>query len=173
MGHSRPLVLLITALAVAAAGSSPARGQCRLCATPVTSVGGDANSRSISLEVETRIDFDRVIVAGIGEASATLRPDGSAYAPLGIVVSPRARVGTIVVHGEPGRAVRVDLPSRILLSSAEGGEILFEDVVSDLPGTPRLDSAGRLSFRIGGKLHVRGDADGQFRGDLPITVEYL
>jgi hypothetical protein len=38
---------------------------------------------------------------------------------------------------------------------------------------PRLDSAGNLSFRFGGRLLVTGNADGQFRGDLPITVEYL
>ena len=53
-----------------------------------------------------------------------------------------------------------------------GGEILLEEVTSDLPAAPRLDGAGRLSFRIGGRLHVRGDAEGQYRGDLPVLVEY-
>ena len=45
--------------------------------------------------------------------------------------------------------------------------------MTDLPAAPRLDSAGSLSFRFGGRLVVNGDADGQYRGDLPITVEYL
>ena len=45
-------------------------------------------------------------------------------------------------------------------------------MVSDLPSLPRLDSAGNLSFRFGGRLRITGDADGQYRGDLPITVEY-
>jgi hypothetical protein len=53
-----------------------------------------------------------------------------------------------------------------------GGQISFDDVVSDLPSIPHLDSGGTLSFRFGGRLTVTGDADGEYRGDLPITVEY-
>ena len=37
---------------------------------------------------------------------------------------------------------------------------------------PQLDAAGNLTFRFGGRLRVSGDADGDYRGDLPITVEY-
>ena len=82
-------------------------------------------------------------------------------------------VGSAVVRGEPGRAVRVDLPRHIVLRSFSGGEIIFEEMVSDLPSLPRLDSAGRLEFRFGGRLRIRGDAEGEYHGDLPITVEYL
>jgi hypothetical protein len=82
-------------------------------------------------------------------------------------------VGTVLVHGVAGRAVRVDLPHRVELYSISGGRITLDDVISDLPRSPRLDSAGNLSFRFGGRLVVSGDADGQYRGDLPITVEYL
>ena len=81
-------------------------------------------------------------------------------------------VGSASVHGEPGRAVRVELPNRIDLYSVDGGRITFDDVASDLPSLPRLDSAGNLSFRFGGRLTITGDAEGQYRGDLPITVEY-
>lgn len=169
----KSLALVLTAAAAWLVGWQPAGAQCRLCSTPTTVAGAEDNGQSIRLEVETRIDFDRVLVNGTGEAIATLRPDGSAIANLGVVVSPRASVGTIRVRGEPGRPVRVELPSRISLRSLEGGEILFEDVTSDLPALPRLDSTGSLSFRLGGKLRVRGDADGEFRGDLPVTVEYL
>jgi len=45
-------------------------------------------------------------------------------------------------------------------------------VVSDLPAIPHLDSAGNLSFRFGGRVRITGDADGAYRGELPITVEY-
>jgi hypothetical protein len=82
-------------------------------------------------------------------------------------------VGTVLVHGDPGRSVRVDLPRRIELYSIGGGRMTLDDVGSDLSATPRLDAAGNLSFRFGGRLLVSGDADGQYRGDLPITVEYL
>jgi len=69
--------------------------------------------------------------------------------------------------------LRVELPHRIELYSLSGGRIMLDQVVTDLPAMPRLDSAGNLSFRFGGRLVVTGEADGQFRGDLPITVEYL
>jgi hypothetical protein len=81
-------------------------------------------------------------------------------------------VGTVLVHGEAGRSIRVDLPHRIQLYSIGGGRIILDDIASDLPSLPRLDSAGNLTFRFGGRLMVSGDSDGQYRGDLPITVEY-
>ena len=74
-----------------------------------------------------------------------------------------------------GKALwKVELgPEKITLATLSGGRITLDDVTSDLPGAPRLDSAGNLSFRFGGRLVVSGDADGQYRGELPITVEYL
>ena len=173
MGGFKSLSFALLAGAACLACWRPAAAQCRLCDTPSTAVGSDENGQSIRLEVESRIDFDRLIVTGTGDAIATLRPDGSAVGDVGVVVSPRASEGTIMVHGEPGRAVRVELPSRIVLTSMQGGQIVLEEVVSDLPSLPRLDSTGSLSFRLGGRLRVRGDSDGEFRGDLPITVEYL
>jgi hypothetical protein len=82
-------------------------------------------------------------------------------------------VGQASVRGEPGRTVRIELPSRIALYSLSGGRIAIDDIVSDLPPMPRLDASGRLSFRFGGRLNVTGDSEGQYRGDVPITVEYL
>jgi hypothetical protein len=81
-------------------------------------------------------------------------------------------VGSILVHGNPNRAVRVDLPRRIELFSVGGGRITLDDVTTDLSAAPRLDAAGNLSFRFGGRLIISGDTDGPYRGDLPITVEY-
>ena len=65
------------------------------------------------------------------------------------------------------------MPRRITLYSLSGGEMIFDNVETDLPSLPRLDSAGKLTFRFGGRLTVSGDADGDYRGDFPITVEYL
>lgn len=173
MGGSKPLVLSFVALAAAAVGVVPARGQCRLCDAPTTALTQSSSDQGIDLRIETSLDFGRLILSGAGQGAAVIRPDGSnasegALAP----VSPRAMVGSASVHGEPGRAVRVELPHRIDLYSVEGGRITFDDVASDLPSLPRLDSAGNLSFRFGGRLTITGDAEGQYRGDLPITVEY-
>lgn len=168
------IVVALVALGLGTAFSTPVAAQCRLCDQPSTQMPTESPDGDVELRVETGLDFDRMIFSGNGAGAATLRPDGSNGAD-GIVVSlgPRATVGTVLVHGQPGRALRVDVPQRIELYSLSGGRITLDQVATDLPPIPRLDSAGTLSFHFGGRLNVTGDADGQFRGDLPITVEYL
>lgn len=174
MGGHRILALMLAAGAAAAATTWPANAQCRLCDKPTTARDDSASGGNISLEIESGINFDRLVLLGQGSGAAVIRPDGSNIAEGAVAsVSGRAMVGSAVVRGEPGRAVRVDLPRRIDLYSVGGGRITFEDVTSDLPSLPRLDASGSLTFRFGGRITVTGDADGQFRGDLPITVEYL
>src|SRR3954453_4499318 len=167
------LMPLVLATAVALL-PSPAGAQCRLCDTPSTQMPADSADGDVQLSVETGLDFDRLIFSGNGMGAATLRPNG-ANAAEGVVtaVGPRASVGTVLVHGQAGRALRVEIPHRIELYALSGGRITLDQVATDLPPMPRLDSAGNLSFRFGGRLMVTGDADGQFRGDLLISVEYL
>jgi hypothetical protein len=152
----------------------PAAAQCRLCDTPTTTREERSGHGPISLEIETSLDFDRLILLGNGVGSATLLPDGSRSVS-GVIsdISGRAMVGSAVIRGEAGRPVRVELPRRIELYSVSGARITIEEIVSDLPSVARLDSAGSLSFRFGGRLTISGDAEGDYRGDVPITVEYL
>ena len=164
----------LLSLALAAAIPVPAAAQCRLCDAPATVRSEEAAKGDVRLEIETSLNFDRLILLGQGEGSAVLRPDGSSASAGTIAdISPRAMVGTVTVHGEAGRTIRIDLPRRIVLHSLSGGEVTFDDVASDLPSLPRLDAGGNLTFRFGGRLRVSGDAEGDYRGDLPITAEYL
>lgn len=172
-GRANPFGLVAVA-SFALASAHPAPAQCRLCDAPTTSRESDAENGEIRLEVETGLDFDRLIVDTEGEGSAMIRPDGSMTANGSVKeVSPRAMAGTVVLRGEPGRAVRIELPRRITLYSLSGGQVVFEDVVSDLPSLPKLDSNGTLTFRFGGSLRVSGNSEGDYRGDLPIIAEYL
>jgi hypothetical protein len=165
---------LLPAAAIAILIASPAAAQCRLCSAPSTVREAEDGKGQVRLDVETSLNFDRLILTGAGSGTAVLRPDGSSSSTGTVVdMSPRAMVGTVTVHGEPGRTIRIDLPSRIVLHSLSGGEVTFDNVVSDLPSLPRLDSAGNLTFRFGGRLRITGDAEGDYRGDLPITAEYL
>jgi hypothetical protein len=174
MGGTKLLPLRLAVLAAAAAGSLPASGQCRLCSVPTTTPATDSKGGQISLEVQTNLDFDRLVLNSAGPGGVLIRPDGSTSAQGAVgSVSPRAMVGTAVVRGEPGRAVRIELPPRVVLHSLAGGDLSLDGVVTDLPALPRLDGAGNLTFRFGGHLQVRGDSDGRYYGDLPITVEYL
>jgi hypothetical protein len=173
MVRSRPPVLILAALAVSLAGPAPADGQCRLCANPTTSLSQSGDAEGIALDVQTTLDFDRLVLAGQGHGAAVIRPDGSSAAEGALSgISARAMVGSATVRGTPDRIVRVELPRRIDLYSVSGARITLDDVVSDLPSLPRLDSAGNLTFRFGGRVQIAGDADGDYRGDLPITVEY-
>ena len=164
--------MLAAALLVAAA--APARGQCRLCDRPTTAAPSLADAGRISLSIDATLDFDRLVLSGAGQGSATLLPNGERKASGSVTaMSGRAMVGAVVIRGEAGRAVRVELPSRIQLYTLGGGSISIEDIVSDLPDHPKLDSAGNLWFRFGGRLTLSGEAEGDYRGDVPITVEYL
>jgi hypothetical protein len=167
-------IILSGTAAVALAGSqAPAGAQCRLCDVPTTQMPTDSADGDVQLRIETSLSFDRLVL-GTGNGAATIRPDGVSSTEGGVAgVSPRSSVGAITVHGAPNRALRVQLPHRIELYSVSGGHITLDDVTSDLPGAPRLDAAGNLTFRFGGRLLVTGDSDGQYRGDLSITVEYL
>ena len=169
--HFLPVLGLAAAMAALA---MPASAQCRLCDIPTTAPDESSAAGPVSLEIETSLDFDRLILLGSGDGTATLLPNGERSVS-GMVgdMSGRAMVGSAVVHGEAGRAVRVELPARIELYSLGGAKITIEDIVSDLPSGARLDGAGALAFRFGGRLHISGDAEGEYRGDVPITVEYL
>lgn len=175
MGQSAFLCCaVVAALAGLAALPGPAAAQCRLCETPTTARDDGASADSIGLEIETSLDFDRLILFGSGAGTATLLPNGS-RAATGAVgdLSGRAMVGSATIRGAPGRAIRIALPRRIDLFSLTGGKVTIEDLVSDVADGARLNSAGALTFRFGGRLQVSGDAEGDYRGDVPITVEYL
>jgi hypothetical protein len=166
---------LVPFLALGAMPAPPAGAQCRLCEQPSTTQGpGAATEDDLQLQIETNLNFDRLILSGLGSGAVTLRPNGASGAEGTVAaMGPRAMVGTVLVHGDPNRAVRIELPRQIELRSLGGGRLIVDDVSNDAPATPRLDAAGNLTFRFGGRLLVSGDADGQYRGDLPITVEYL
>lgn len=166
------LVLMLAVTAADVAVPWPAVAQCRLCSTPSTSPqSGGAAANDVRLEIDTDLNFDRLIVIG-GNGEATLRPDGSGLATGSIAMGPRSRVATVIVHGEPNRTLRIDVPRRMDLFSLGGGRLTFDQVETDAPEVPRLDAAGNLTFHIGGRLRFLGSEDGSFRGDLPITVEY-
>jgi hypothetical protein len=164
----------ILAAAVLAGAPTNAPAQCRLCANPTTQAQSGDDGGSIQLDVQTRLDFDRLVLLGGGDGAATLLPTGESSASGAVAtVSSSAMVGSVTVHGDPNRAVRVDIPARIDLFSLSGGRISVDELKTDLPEMPRLDPAGNLTFRFGGRVKISGDADGEYRGDVPITVDYL
>ena len=166
-------ILFCLLLTPAAASAGP--GDCRLCTDEASLTGDTADkAKPVALEVRTSLDFDRVILTGPAGGKARLSPDGDRQTEGAITsLTGRAMTGEVVIRGEPGRQVRVDLPQRIELYGFAGGALAITRVTSDLPLLPRLDSEGVLRFRFGGELFISGDAEGEYRGDVPITVDYL
>ena len=169
---------LFFALGLAAVGGgmpAPLRAQCRLCSVPTTvHADPDGAAKPLQIEVRTTLDFDRLIMTGQGRGQAVIGPDSSRSGAGSIgVLSSRAVAAEVVVHGEPGRAIRVDLPDHIELYGLKGGSVRIDSLKSDLPANPTLDAAGDLHIRIGGELSVDGNVDGDFRGDVPVIVDYL
>jgi hypothetical protein len=167
-------LVLIGAMGIAApALPQDVQAPCRLCDISSTSIE-DKPASPISLDVEASLDFDQLILAGTGSGTAELGPDGTRSVTGTVTaLSARAMVGEVIVRGEPGRMLRVDLPRNIELFGFNGGSISIDSIRSDLPAAPRLDSNGKLSFRFGGVIRVSGDTDGQFRGDVRIDVDYF
>jgi hypothetical protein len=169
MAAANHLAMLLAGLAAA----SPVCAQCRLCEQPATARPADTPVGDVDLQIETSLNFDRLILSGMGQGAATIRPGGMNAAEGAVLeIGPRASIGTVVVHGEASRELSVDMPHRIELYSGTGGRISLVDIATDLPATPRLDAGGNLSFHFGGRLVVSGSDEGQFRGDLTISVEY-
>ena len=77
MGALKLRILLLAAAAAATGPSWPAGAQCRLCAAPVTSRDETTAKQDVQIEIETSINFDRLILLGDGEGAAVIRLDGS------------------------------------------------------------------------------------------------
>lgn len=167
-------LVLIGAMGIAApALPQDVQAPCRLCDAGPTSIE-EKPASPISLDVEASLDFDQLILSGTGSGTAELGPDGTRSVTGTVTaLSARAMVGEVIIRGEPGRMLRVDLPRNIELFGFNGGSISIDSIRSDLPAAPRLDSNGKLSFRFGGVIRVSGDTDGQFRGDVRIDVDYF
>jgi hypothetical protein len=176
MGTFAPHYAMSVAVAIVTAGISPAptAAQCGFCGiTPGDSVSS-AESAPIELQLETTLDFDRIIVDGNGGGAVRLLPDGSSdFSGSVQSVSGRARIGRVVIHGEPNRAISVSFPRTLELIGMKGTVIAVSALVTNLPDSPTLDSSGQLIVDFGGQLDVRGDADGEFRGNLMVRADYL
>lgn len=80
--------------------------------------------------------------------------------------------GRAKVSGKAMRQVRIELPQRVTLYSPLGGQVELSDFVTDIPLIAALDASGRLEFRFGARLQTVGAMGGNFRGRIPIRIDY-
>ena len=168
-----PRLYLILGMLLAA--PSGASAQCLLCGQDgaATGVATRKAETPLRVEVETQLDMGRVAVGAMGgeveldPLSGARRLRGDVFDLGGFAVT-----GTVTVTGEPGAAVRVILPASVDLDGDHGRSARVSGLVTSLSAAPRLGPDGRLQFRFGGRLQIAGLDDGDYRGRIPVTVEY-
>ena len=64
MSSSTKLAMAVGAVVAAVAITSPAHAQCRLCDQPTTQAPTDGPDGDVQLQIETKLDFDRLINPG-------------------------------------------------------------------------------------------------------------
>ena len=154
---------------------SAAVAQCQLCAQDAA--GAATTSRKsetpLRVDIETQLDFSRVAVGAMGGA-VELDPASGARRLSGAIVDLGGFpvTGVVTVRGEPGAEVRVILPATVDLEGDHGRSARVTGLVTNLAPAPRLGADGRLQFRFGGRLQIAGIDDGDYRGRIPVTVEY-
>ena len=165
---------LFLAFALTIASAPAAAAQCLLCAPDkATSAAAREAEVPLRVEVETRLDMGRIAVGAMG-GEVAVDPVSGARRLSGDVVDLGgfALTGTVTVRGAPGAEVRVILPTSVDLEGGHGRTARVTGLATDLTAAPRLGPDGRLVFRFGGRLQIAGADDGDYRGRIPVTVEY-
>lgn len=145
---------------------------CRLCADAggaTTATREDA--RPLTVEIETTLDFSRAADRG-GGGSIAVSERGDRRVTGLVDLGGYALQGRVRVTGAPGAHVRVVLPPVVELRATDGAAAQVVDLRADVGPAPVLDASGTLVFGFGGTLRIAGGQAGDFRGRMPITVDY-
>jgi len=167
---ARSLALAVAAVLLSAL---PAQGQdgCRLCyADPAAKPG----ERPLTIEIWTDLNFAKLALTGrsggssaVDGVSGSKSTSGEMIDLGGTPVTGRGRI-----TGQPLREVRIDLPARVPMTTPGGDSAELVDFTSDLPAHPRLDANGELEFTFGARLVIKTGRGGNYRGRIPISVDY-
>lgn len=170
--HAYPIVMDRTLLVALALIAMPAHAQCRLCAPASTATASTQPLTPLNISVEAGLDFSRAALGPGGRGTIALDERSGARAVSGMVdLGGVGLKGEVALSGAPFARVRISVPPSIRLTAPDGG-VAEVTVETDLGPDPVLDAQGRLAFGFGGKLTLSGGGSGDFRGLIPITVDY-
>lgn len=150
--------------------AKPASG---CCADPFGSIGPNGE-RPLSITIESGLSVGRLGLEGRKDGDAAIDPQtgnkrvGGNMVDLGGL----SYQGKATITGQPLRPVRIELPQTVILNSPSGAEAELSDFRTDLPGVAMLDASGQLQFNFGATISSKGGQGGNFRGRIPIRVEY-
>lgn len=167
----RPVLLAAGTFALLATAPLAGQESCRLCYSDMNAKPGE---RPLNIEIWADLNFSRLALTGRSGGSATLDPQTGAKQTSGEVIDLGGMTvsGHGRITGEPGREVRLDLPDRVAMTNADGGEAELTGFTASLPLRPALNAQGELEFSFGARLVLKGAKGGNYRGRIPISVDY-
>jgi hypothetical protein len=143
------------------------------CGDPFARVGPNGE-RPLSITIESGLQVGRLGLTGRDDGTAAIDPQTGAKRVAGNMIDLGGLTfqGKATVTGQPLKPVRIELPQRVLLHSPSGAEAELSDFRTDLPAVAMLDANGVLQFSFGATLSSKDAQGGDFRGRIPIRVEY-
>jgi hypothetical protein len=135
---------------------------------------GPNGDRPLSITVESGISVGRLGLKGREDGNAEIDPQtGTKQVGSGMVdLGGLSFQGKATITGHPLRPVRIELPQTVTLYSPTGAEAELSDFRTDLAGVAMLDANGQLQFNFGATITSKNGQGGNFRGRIPIRVEY-
>jgi len=165
------LIRIVLTIALPLTGTAAVAQACQLCAS--APAAPRAPQRPLAITVDAALDFSTAVYTSRGSGSIAIEARTGRRQMIGLVaLGGPALVGTVTVTGEPFARVAIDMPRAIILNSNLGATADVTEIRTDLPPHPVLGPDGRLVFSFGGRLTVRNEAAGDFRGRIPVTVDY-
>ena len=144
------------------------------CSDPLSVLTSPNGEHPLSITIESGIQVGRLGLTGHHDGDAAIDPQtgakevGANMVDLGGL----SYQGKATITGQPLRPVRIELPHSITLYTQAGAEAELSDFRTDLPPVAMLDANGQLQFNFGARITSKGGQVGDFRGRIPIRVEY-
>jgi hypothetical protein len=155
--------------------SAPAFGSAGGDAFAVPAPNGEGPlDRPLSITIESGIQVGRLGLTGHDDGNAAIDPQTGAkqVGPNMIDLGGLSFQGKATITGQPLKPVRIELPHRVVLHTPSGAEAELSEFRTDLPPVAMLDVNGQLQFNFGATITSKGAQGGDFRGRIPIRVEY-
>jgi hypothetical protein len=146
------------------------------CANPFAHTAlGPNGEQPLSITIESGLQVGRLALTGPRDGTAAIDPQtGAKQVGANMVdLGGLAFQGKATITGQPLKPVRIELPQRVLLRSPTGAEAELSNFRTDLPEVAMLDARGTLQFSFGATITSRDNQGGDFRGRIPIRVEYF
>lgn len=168
---ARFLAIALATLLPLTAIPAQAQDNCRLCYADPSAKPGE---RPLTIEIWTDLSFARLALTSRSGGSARVDAQTGGKSTQGDMIDLGGAPinGRGLITGAPLRAVRIDLPARVPMTTPDGATAELIDFSTNLPPQPRLDANGQLEFTFGARLVVKSGRGGNYRGRIPISVDY-